>query len=340
MNWKPAQEQAESDFLVSIVLADAAEVAPYREVLLPLSQRLASAFQFWEIVIAIPEAGEIETSAFVSALKGIPNLRILQVSEAGSFYRRRLAGVTEAIGDVVLLSTLDEIELVDLASLSCDIYLSNSIFILTREQSSSVASAAFADLLASLSGYRVNTRDSLTIGFPRTALEHTLSRPDAEILLRFEPLSGVLKFNRLPLPGKQPARRWQDWRRRLALVGAMMTSAGPRILRMIALVAFFVACIALLYASYAVLVWLFKPDVAPGWLTSSLIQSLTSFLLGISVSAICMGLVRVLDLLLDLERYAIVDEINTVDLIGRIKSTNVELIVDTSSAMHRGDNNA
>ncbi|TKT82504.1 hypothetical protein [Aquamicrobium sp. LC103] len=328
MQFVAPPSEAAPDFLVSVVLAGDVDGAHYREILQELARRLGRAFQFWEILLAVPEAGAEETSTLVASLKGIANLRILRVSAAGSFYRRRLAGATEAIGEVVLLSTFDEIDTIDVARLARDVYLSNGIFALTRQQGGTRVLAPFAAALGTLSGYRVDHRDALTIGFPRSALENILARPDAEILLRFEPLSGIFTFNRVPLVGgkEPPRRRWNDWRHRIGLVGDMMVSASPRILRIVAFVSLSVAGIAVFYAFYAALVWLLKADVAPGWLTTSLLQSLTVLFLGISISAISVGLVRMFDLLSNEGRYAIVDEVISVDLIGSIKTMNVDFV--------------
>jgi len=78
-----------SDFLVSLVLADAAEGKRYREVLIDLSARLDGAFQFWEIVVAVPETNPEASANFASTLRGLKNVRILRIS-TGNFYRRRL----------------------------------------------------------------------------------------------------------------------------------------------------------------------------------------------------------------------------------------------------------
>lgn len=325
------------DYLVSVVLADAADATRYREVLQPLSERLEQAFQFWEVVIAIPEAGVDETSNLSAALRGIPNIRILRLSAAGNFYRRRLAGVTEAIGDIVILSTLDEISRVNVSQLASDIYRSNEAVALVGPRQGWGVTTLLMRALGSFGGYRIDQRDTLTIGFPRSVVENVLPRSDAEILLRFEPLSGMLTFRRMPLPDANlsSCRHWRDWRRRVALVGDMMISASPRILRAVAFVAFLAASIAIAYGIYAVLIWLFRDNVAAGWLTTSLLQALTIFLLGTSISAISMGLVRVIDALSNEGRYSIVDEINTVDLIGNIKATNVDFVVDEIAATEK-----
>ncbi|WP_322996502.1 hypothetical protein [Castellaniella sp.] len=316
------------DFLISIVLADAADGTRYRDVLRHLVPRLDAAFQFWEVVVAIPEASREETAVFTHALKGLTNLRILRLSAAGSFYRRRLAGVTEAIGDVVILSALDEVINIDIPMLAQNIYAGGEAIVCTGQQSNwSRPSSVVEHSIGWLSGYRVDLREMLTIGFPRAMLENMLQRPDAEILLRFEPLSGIFTFQRYPVvEGHTPTRRnWRDSRRRVALMGDMMINASPRTLRGLAFLSTCVAGIAVLYGIYAMFIWLLKADVAAGWLTTSLLQSLTTFLLGISIAAISTGLVRIFEMLSNEGRYAIVDEINTVDLIGNIQSTNVEL---------------
>lgn len=315
-----------SDFLVSLVLADAAEGERYREVLIDLSARLDGAFQFWEIVVAVPETNPEASANFASTLRGLKNVRILRIS-TGNFYRRRLAGATEAIGDVVVLSSLYEIGVVDLAQLANDVYLKNEATTLVR-RATGRHSSLFGSVLGALTGYRVVEHDTYTVGFPRSVLENILLRPDAEILLRFDPVSAMFAYKRVAAPpalSRPSPQHRRNWRRRLSLAGDMIVSASPRILRGIAFTALISAIVALAYGGYAIIVRVFRP-VVEGWLTTSLLQSLTAFLLGISIAAISLGIVRVIDVLSNVERYAIVDEINNVDLVGSIEPTNVEVI--------------
>lgn len=319
---KQGRSSAARAFLLSIVLADEDTATRYREVLLPLTHFLEGNFQFWEVVIAISETDERKAQEFRSSLQGIENIRILRVNGTATFYRRRLAGTAEAIGDVVLISTLDELPTLDISGIVDSSYSGGRIHVPTYNDERT--STFISTLIGSATGYRVN-HASLTIGLPRERLETILARPDAEILLRFEPTSGVIEFERYPVLQKLPSKRsWRDSKRRFILLGAMITGASPGILRLTAIVAFSVATIAILYGFYAVAAYLLLPDVAPGWLTTSLLQALTATLLGVSISGLSMGLVRVIELLSPSEKYAISSEESTLNLTDRIESINVE----------------
>ena len=63
-----------------------------------------SAFLHWEIVYALVEKDRARTAALSQTLWGTKNLRVIVVKDDTNFYRRRAIAVSEAIGDVVVLT--------------------------------------------------------------------------------------------------------------------------------------------------------------------------------------------------------------------------------------------
>ena len=66
---------------------------------------------------------------------------------------------------------------------------------------------------------------------------------------------------------------------RLVLVQKLLTNAAPRVLGVVSVLSVFVSCIGILYAFYALAAWAILDQVQPGWLTTSLVLSLTAVFL-------------------------------------------------------------
>lgn len=319
----PAGQPARrGDFLVSLAVVGLPWRADRLAALQRLARELDARYQFWEVMIVAPMAETIPPD-LLAALGEIPNMRLLRVDEVDNFYRLRLAAAAEAIGDVVVLTSGEEMDLMDIGALAARVYEADAPIVMIRERQG-LATSAFLAALGRLINYRINPRDTLTAGFPRSWLTLTLARPDADLLLRFERRTGSGGFRRELVPGGIVPRAPHSFGRRLRLLADLLASAAPRVLRSVAAFSLAVTLFAGFYAIYAVLVWLLKTDVAPGWLTTSLLQVVIVGFLGVTVAAISIGIVKLLDRIEGILRYTIVDELTTVDFFSKVTDLNVE----------------
>lgn len=311
------------DFLLSLAVVGLAWTPEQVAGLGRIATRLARLYQFWEIVV-VASIEEDVPPALLAQLGEIPNMRLLRVDEVDNFYRLRLAAASEAIGDVVVITTGSEMELMDLPALADKVWEGDAAIIMIRERQGLMVSLFF-EILGALINYRIDPRDTLTAGFPRTWLSRVLTRPDADLLLRFERRTGGGQFIRETVPGGvQVPRALRSVGRRFRLLADLLASAAPRVLRTVSALSFAVALFAVVYGLYAVLVWLFKADVQPGWLTTSLLQVVIVGFLGVTVAGMSIGIVKLLDRIEGLLRYTIVDELNTVDFFSKVTDLNVE----------------
>ncbi len=311
------------DFLVSVAVVGLAWTEEQIASLRALARELGERYQFWELVVVAPIT-EVVAPALLKDLMGIANIRVLRVDEVDNFYRLRLAAASEAIGDVVLLTSGDELPLMDLPALADKVYETNEVVVMARERQGLLVET-FLGALGYLIGYRIDPRDTLTAGFPRTWLSLVLARPDADLLLRFERRTGANQFHREPMPDRaRVPRALRSMARRFRLLADLLASAAPRVLRSVAALSFAVAIFAAVYGVYAIAVWVLKENVAPGWLTTSMLQVVIVGFLGITVSAISIGIVKLLDRIEGILRYTIVDELNNVDFFSDVKGLNVE----------------
>lgn len=313
-----------TDFLVSVAVVGVSWRSEDFSALEELAQKLRSRFQFWELIAVIPVSYDLSGDT-LDTLRWIQNIRILRVDNVDNFYRLRLVAASEAIGDVVVLTTTDELPSMDLPELAREAYDDNAVVIMTRKTAGLVQKLFFS-AMGRLTGYRIESNDTLTAGFPRTWLSPVLGRPQAEILLRFETRTTKARHRRMPVPqGRRVPRRIGESGRRIRLLMDLVSSAAPRILQAIAVLSLFVTVLAVVYGIYATLIWLFKDNVVEGWLTTSLIQVMIASFLGISLAAIAMGIVKIFDRLDESLHHTIIDEQSNVDFFSEVKDLNIEM---------------
>ena len=317
-----AESARQADFLLSVAMVCAKDDAEALRAVNEIAGTVSSHFRFWELVVVIPFPSREGGSPLTAALARYQNIRLLRTADVSNFYRLRLAAVAESIGDVVILTSVEEYAAMDLVGLANRVYQTDRAIVVTRPGGHAASSVlSFASLV---SGYRINARDTQTAGYPRDWLSLVLARPDAELLLRFESLSGRFALRREPAARSVPARR-RNHLRRLRLVGELVANSAPRVLRGLSVLAALVMVMSVVYTLYVLAVWMLKEHLAEGWLTTNLVQSLTAGFLGVAVAAISMGIVKIFERLEGQLRYTIVDEINNVDLFRDIKDLNVEM---------------
>lgn len=310
------------DLLVSVCFAEAVSDADTLAQLTNLTVQLTERFRYWEILL-IADADAAWN--FDPLLAKTPNIRLLKVRRGTPFYRRRAAAASEAIGDVVVLGSIDELAALDIVAMIETAEGEASIVIGRRNRQSLINPALKA--LGGSAGFRVDSRDMLTAAYPRTLLNRLLAHPDRLLALRFPPddhsIPVVWRTSRAV---SAPARSFLEVGRRFNLIQRLLVSSAPRVLTLVALLSLAVIPSALAYAIYAVVVWLVLDTTQPGWLTTSLVLSLTALFLGFAIFGLSMGLQNVIEAVASDLSDDIVDERSSVDLFSQVmQELNVEI---------------
>jgi hypothetical protein len=312
------------DLLVSIGIAESEAGASILPVLAGLAAELCTRFRYWELLIVT----DVDKAAsYDRVLESIANVRLLKVRPGTSPYRRRVAIAGEAIGDVVLISTLDELPQLAIVGMIEKAGESGAM-VVGRRRAGVLLNAPFRALGAS-AGFRVDASDMLTTAYPRTVLNRLLNHPDPQLALRFPPNDDSITVLGQPARDTAAARQHRslrDTRRRFAMLQKLLIGSAPRVLGLVGSLALLVAIVAVAFVIYAAAVWLLKDDVQPGWLTTSLALGLTAFFLGCAVFGLSIGLQKVIDLLSADLADDVVDEVTSVDLFREVfDELNVEL---------------
>ena len=310
-----------SDILVSICFDDFSYSPASAAALKAVAAEIDSRYRFWEILVACVDG---RGCAEDSLLQDIRNLRLIRLSgNSSTAYARRYALATRAIGDVVVMTSLDELPALDLPGMIRDANDSNSM-VSFRSGTGGALNKVIVGL-GRVAGFRVDAARLRTIAIPKEILGLILRHPSREIALRFPPInpSFALLDTEIAAQGTGLSLR-KDLKQRLFLLERLMTGAAPSVLRWVGYLSVVVVVIALIYAIYAVVIFLTR-DTAEGWFTTSLAISGTTGFLGIALMAITSGINRLIELLVPAFDHLMVQERGSLELFRELEDAlNVE----------------
>lgn len=293
-----------------------------------LSKLLNTRFRYWEILIV---GGAEEILQLSPLLNIIPNLRLIKVREATSTYRRRFILASEAIGDVLIITTGSEMAHLDLM-----VMIERSIdqggVVVSRRQKGTVLDPLIG-ALGRASGFNVSTRELQTTAYPRSILDMLAARSDKDLALRFVPrdASFTIIETQLAKTNKLRRRGLRGMPSRLRLIKKLLVSLAPRVLGYLSVLSILVVLMSLAFILYVLYVWAFVDIVQRGWVTTSLLLSGTAAFIGLAVFCLSTGLQLIVDIVSPDIRNEIIDEIGSVDLFG---SVITELNVDYDPSGH------
>ncbi len=318
------------DVLVSVCFAEPPTDAEGIRAVQRLAALIGGRYRFWEIVVVVnPETeGDVD-----SILLEVKNVRVLKVRNTVEYYSRRAIAAAEAIGDVIVLTSVNEADKLDILSM-IDRCLADGALVIARRDTRSILEPMLQSL-GRMSGFLASTRNLLTAIYPRTLLSVLLIRPERHLALRFPPRDPAIPVVYVPWPDAIPVRRSvKETRRRLDLAHRLLINAAPSVLSGTALFSVLVVIASLSYAIYGIVVWLFLETVQPGWLTTTLAVSLSSSFLGVAIFGITTGIQKLIELLSPHAQDDVVDEKSAVDMFGKIKDDlNVEVEAPDTAAV-------
>ncbi|OSQ34513.1 hypothetical protein [Thalassospira sp. MCCC 1A01428] len=310
------------DVLVSVGMTAIMPTEDGLEALRHLSVQLNAHFRYWEILVI----ADAEEAANIAPLFNVvPNLRLLKVRVGTSTYRRRFVLASEAIGDVLVMSTGPEATNLDLVTM-IETSINEASLVISRRRKGNLLDPLIG-VLGKASGFHVSTREMQTVVYPRSMLEMLAARPDKDLALRFAPRDASVKITETLVPENLVLERrgLRGTGRRLALIQKLMVNLAPRVLGYLSILSALVAFAALLFVCYVVGVWIFFDAIQAGWITTSLLLSGTAAFLGLAVFCLASGLQMIIDLVSPDMGRDVIEERSTVDLFSEVMT---ELNVD------------
>lgn len=287
-----------------------------------LSAQLDARFRYWEILVI---ANTEEAADLAPLFDTVPNLRLLKVRAGTSAYRRRFVLASQAIGDVLAMTTGPEAASLDLVAM-IETSLDEGSLVVSRRRKGILLDPVIG-ALGKASGFHVSTRDMQTTVYPRSILDMLAARSDKDLALRFAPRDASVMITETLMQEEKVLERrgLRGTGRRLSLIQKLMVNLAPRVLGYLSVLSALVAFMSLLFVFYVFSVWIFVDTVQPGWITTSLLLSGTAAFLGLAIFCLATGLQMIIDLMSPDMGRDVIGEISTVDLFSDVMT---ELNVD------------
>ncbi|MCM2505985.1 glucosyl transferase [Aureimonas altamirensis] len=253
----------------------------------------------------------------------VPHVRFLQVADAGDFDRAAMHGYHECIGDVVILSSSDEIGAIDLA-IVLEKLSSGAELVRLRRKRSSLIERTSSWLVRGLTGLEVDTRFQRTLGVGRQFLGEMLAYPEELHLFRFT-VHGHSRTRVVIETHTAPSRSDVSLiLRRVDLVARLIATSAPRLLRAASIACLVLSALALLSLLYVVGVWLLRNEIAEGWTTMFSFLAGWMFVQSAASAILCLGLSRLLDRQERSRPPRLIKDVTVSDLFSDTSFLNVE----------------
>ena len=239
-----------------------------------------------------------------------------------------------------LLGSAFEIDHIDALAFLDHAERENVVTLSTRLKHSGLTTALTAPIIAigRIAGFKVNLNDLQTLALPRTLLNTLLAHEEPRLALRFPPRDPRSPFECLRVDGSKISRsRISGLPRRLHMLQTLLVYLAPTILSIVALTSTILALLGVAFAFYIVGAWFLVDDLAPGWLTTSAMLTISAVFMGVSMLGLSLGLQHLLKQNGTGGGRRASEEVNRIDLFGKVASDlNVELDND-ADAFPRAD---
>lgn len=263
--------------------------------------------------------------------QGVPNLQVFSLAERVDDHTARWVGIENCLGDHVICLDWhqdDPLLLEHIVSKVAEgydiLFTRRSAQAYRRRSPKLLLYLTFGALARRGMGITLDTYSPTFIGISRRIVNYVLQFPDPQIKFRNIASTSGFKRTCVVLPAAQTDGRPIKLRQSILRGIKLITASSSLPLRMATLLAAAGAMISILFSCYVLLIWIFKKDVAPGWVSLSMQQSVMFFL-------ISMVLLVLSEYVLEISRksssgpsYYIADEFTSTKL-SRKQRLNIEI---------------
>ncbi|MDC1251825.1 hypothetical protein N8Z60_03570, partial [Gammaproteobacteria bacterium] len=257
-----------------------------------LSKDLSIYFEYFEVLLLINEA---DYKKIYGQTNHVKNLRMIVIRSSSNHYEKRSICARESIGDIVIISTTSELNSFNISELLL-LSISKDAIVLSKKESLSLIEKFISHpllFLGKIVGLEINLGLYRTIVFPRTLLNLILDQEYLDLKLRFPPSNS--DFNIIDaVPTSQIKRNFSDIESKLSLIYMLLLNLTPYLLKQLTLLSGAGIFFSFSYLIYAIIIFLFLPDIQSGWFTLSIAISGTAFFLTTSIFIISIGIQHLL----------------------------------------------
>ena len=274
--------------LLSIVIATRNEAKELAICLEQISSVAGELVSDYEIIVVDNGSsdGTLNLLHHLTTEDGLPNLQIFSLAGSVDTLTAQWVGIENSLGDLVVcldwqqgdLDFLEEV--VHKAGEGYDLVLTRKLPTRIKQRNIRLSLYDFFLVITRLStGLALNAYSTSFIGMSRRIVSYLLQFPDPQI--KFRNLGSTTGFRRttLDIPNHPRATKEINLQQSISRGIKLVTASSTLPLRLATAFSALGAAISLFYSIYIVLIWIFKKDIAPGWVSLSMQQSLMFFLI-------------------------------------------------------------
>jgi hypothetical protein len=273
--------------LLSVVITVQDEAKTLERGILEISGIVAGMVSDYELVL-IDNGSADQTLSELHRLatdQGVPNLQVFSLAERVDDHTAQWVGIENCLGDHVVcldwhqdnLQVLQEV--VRKAGEGFDlVFTRKSAPTNKRNNPKLFLYHLFGTLASRGMGMTLDTYSPTFIAISRRIINYVLQFPDPQIKFRNIASTSGFKRTCIVLPAATAHTPVINLRKSILRGIKLVTASSSLPLRMATLLAATGALISLFSSFYALLIWIFKKDVAPGWVSLSMQQSVMFFL--------------------------------------------------------------
>ena len=289
-----------------------------------LCNSLSEEFDFFEVILLIHEK---DFKAYKNILPHKNNLRFIILKTFDDHYAKRTICAREAIGDIVVISDINEITAFNFNKL-INTALETESIVITKSQKLPLFERIFSYpflFLGKIIGLEINIGVMKTIVFPRTQINMILSQDYVDLKLRFPP-SNLNFYASVASPSRIANKTFSGLKSKFSLIYKLLLNLTPVLLRQLTLFSGLGIFISLTYFLYAIGVYILAEEVQSGWLTLSLSISGTALFLTSATFILSIGIQHMLYSYDKKNDSSSLYEIEPIDLYKNVKDVlNIEL---------------
>lgn len=287
---KKNKEVIEIKILLSIVIVIRDNYDILHNLLNRIEDIASSLVSDYEIIIIDNGSSDINSQIFkeLTSEKGFPNLQIYKLVSYTDNLTARWVGFENSIGDFVVSfdpvnDCIDNIEsVIKSFNEGVDIVFTRRVFPRNRKIFlSKMIYIGFGKLAKFATGFDLDSYSSSLIGINRAVINYLLQFSDPQI--KFRNLPSLTGFSRCFINMHSSPRNEFNFQLLSSLSRGLrlITSSSKNPLRIATLLSAFGTFFSFSYSVYIVLIWMFKDDITPGWVSLSMQQSSMFFLISL-----------------------------------------------------------
>ena len=287
----------------------------------------------YEIII-VDNGSSDKTSDYLrefTSEDGFPNIQVYRLANHVDDLTGRWVGIENSIGDIVISIDPSNGDIEHLPLLTREASNNNDIVFTQRKSPrsrkiilSKLIYMAFGMATKFFTGLDLDSYSTSLISINRRVVNYLLQFPDPQTKFRYLPSIAGFSRSFLNIPLLNTSDSKMNLLSSISRGIRLVTSSSANPLRVTTALSAVGAFMSLIYSLYVLSIWLFKEDVAPGWISISMQLSGMFFLLSLVLLVLSEYVIEISRKANSGPTYYIVDEFTSVNL-KRTELLNVEV---------------